>query len=226
MRVIFLFYILVSYAFSIENTLVPFTTDGCSVVPDFKFTDCCVVHDLEYWKGGTWEQRLIADQNLRACIKEKSNAFVASMFYWGVRLGGSPHMLTSYRWGYGWEYLRSYDELSLSEMEQVERLNPQDIFSFPIVLPKKNYSKIPMRHGSYCLDEIYEYINRNYSEEQLEITNIRLSEDAYFKSVRVTLNTKDVLLFTYKLKTWKGCHEPRYLEPSRLYLKVSKSKGY
>jgi hypothetical protein len=48
------------------DTLVPFTSDGCSAFPDGTFAQqqlwlsCCERHDYDYWKGGhlmsVWHQ--------------------------------------------------------------------------------------------------------------------------------------------------------------------------
>ena len=53
---------------SLTTQPVPFTTDGCSLFPDralvgrADWCDCCLAHDLAYWRGGTEEQRLTADR--------------------------------------------------------------------------------------------------------------------------------------------------------------------
>jgi len=53
------------------TVLAPFTTDGCSLFPDRSITgasdwcDCCLAHDLAYWRGGTEEDRLKADRGLK-----------------------------------------------------------------------------------------------------------------------------------------------------------------
>ncbi len=38
-----------------------FTTDGCSMWPNSRFTDICIQHNIMYWKGGTSKERKIAD---------------------------------------------------------------------------------------------------------------------------------------------------------------------
>lgn len=76
-----------------ENSIDPFTTDGCSggmsdgwrylsnVFPSFDnrdgnkplWEDCCVAHDRVYWRGETdkgYMKRKQADLNLRACVVE------------------------------------------------------------------------------------------------------------------------------------------------------------
>src|SRR5882762_2733440 len=58
-----------------EGPLRPFSTDGCSLFPDHSliskadWCQCCVAHDLAYWRGGTADARLKADQELSACVR-------------------------------------------------------------------------------------------------------------------------------------------------------------
>jgi hypothetical protein len=109
-------------ACSASDTLQPFTTDGCSLFPDrapigrADWCHCCIVHDLAYWRGGTSEARLDADEQLKACVHKASgsNALAGIMFA-GVRVGGGPHLPTPYRWGYGWPFGRPYKPLTSVE---------------------------------------------------------------------------------------------------------------
>lgn len=109
------------------DDLAPFTTDGCSDFPDGTpsqqslWLDCCIRHDLAYWKGGTREERLGADQALRECVAQAGEPKIADIMLAGVRMGGSPYFPTSYRWGYGWPYRRGYQPLRNAEKEQVRR---------------------------------------------------------------------------------------------------------
>jgi len=109
------------------DDLAPFTTDGCSDFPDGTpsqqslWLDCCIRHDLAYWKGGTREERLAADQALRQCVAQTGEPKIADIMLAGVRMGGSPYFPTSYRWGYGWPYRRGYQPLNDTEKEQVRR---------------------------------------------------------------------------------------------------------
>lgn len=110
------------------RTLAPFTTDGCSLFPDGTledktlWQDCCIAHDVAYWQGGTKEQRLQADEELRLCIIEVTgDRALAQTVFDGVRAGGSPIYPSWYRWGYGWSYGRMYQPLSEEEQMQVER---------------------------------------------------------------------------------------------------------
>ncbi len=109
--------------------LSPFTTDGCSNFPDHALIgkadwhNCCVVHDLAYWRGGTADERLKADEGLKACVhKATQNGVLASLMYEGVRLGGGAYFYTSYRWAYGWPYGRGYQALTKEEDEQAKTL--------------------------------------------------------------------------------------------------------
>ena len=51
-----------------------FTSDGCSRFPDGTPTQqdlwasCCVQHYKAYWQGGTYDDRVEADQELRRCV--------------------------------------------------------------------------------------------------------------------------------------------------------------
>lgn len=122
------------------NSLHDFTSDGCSMSPDgvfvfikTEFVPCCVQHDVAYWQGGTAQEKLTADQNLRTCIAEKGNRFVAAVYYRGVRLGGLPSLPTGYHWGYGWEKRRLYSPLSQEEkqmaQEKLSRVNWVQIYT-------------------------------------------------------------------------------------------------
>src|SRR6266704_5518251 len=75
-----------------EGSLQPFSTDGCSVFPDRSliskadWCQCCVVHDLAYWRGGTSQARLSADKALSACVlRVTGNRALADLMYAGVR---------------------------------------------------------------------------------------------------------------------------------------------
>src|SRR5690242_11522788 len=89
-----------------HSSIKPFTTDGCSLFPDRSlishkdWCDCCVVHDLAYWRGGTAAQRLDADRALQACVVQTTgDKALAELMFTGVRAGGGPHYFTTYRWG-------------------------------------------------------------------------------------------------------------------------------
>jgi hypothetical protein len=110
------------------DTLKPFTSDGCSYFPNGTFEQnnlwlfCCQQHDFDYWKGGTYQERLDSDKALKACVSDVGKPEIASLMLAGVRVGGTPLLPTTFRWGYGWPYPRFYSELTKSELRQVKEL--------------------------------------------------------------------------------------------------------
>lgn len=113
------------------DKLKSFKSDGCSAFPDGTFAQnklwlsCCQQHDYDYWKGGTYQQRLTSDRELKACVAKVGEPEIALLMLAGVRVGGTPFLPTQFRWGYGWSYPRLYGVLSESELKQVETLKPQ-----------------------------------------------------------------------------------------------------
>ena len=107
------------------KVIKPFTTDGCSSFPDGTLKQknlwlaCCTAHDFAYWQGGTYHERLTADKELQACVAKVGEPAVAMLMLAGVRVGGSPFLPTTFRWGYGWPYPRLYKALSADETAQV-----------------------------------------------------------------------------------------------------------
>ncbi len=78
---------------------------------------------MAYWRGGTIEERELADKRLKECVFDKTqDEILANVMYEGVRLGGSPYFYNWYRWGYGWPYDRKYQALSPVEREEANRL--------------------------------------------------------------------------------------------------------
>ncbi|MDA7746201.1 hypothetical protein N8878_02575 [Psychromonas sp.] len=127
MKIIFFIMIFTLIPINISaDALKPFTSDGCSLFPDgtFKNNDlwwnCCYEHDLKYWQGGTYQQRLDADKELKICVQNVDEAPIALVMLVGVRIGGTPWLPTYFRWGYGWSYPRFYGELTPSELLQVK----------------------------------------------------------------------------------------------------------
>ncbi len=122
--VIFFFLLIPSNASA--GDLQPFTSDGCSAFPDGTIVEkslwrkCCVEHDKAYWAGGSVNMRKQADVALKVCVAQVGEPEIAKLMLAGVRVGGSPYWPTSFRWGYGWPYLRGYKELTAEEKAMVE----------------------------------------------------------------------------------------------------------
>jgi hypothetical protein len=106
----------------------PFTSDGCSAFPNGTFKQqelwlsCCTAHDYAYWQGGTYDERLAADNKLKQCVAKVGEKQIADIMLAGVRVGGSPFWPTQFRWGYGWPYPRFYKALSEHEKQQIHQL--------------------------------------------------------------------------------------------------------
>jgi len=75
-----------------------FKVNGCGSqgkggvdVPDFDFAESCNQHDICYARGGDAEDRKICDEQMYESVKSNSvlGKFGATIYYWGVRLGGS-----------------------------------------------------------------------------------------------------------------------------------------
>lgn len=105
----------------LANDLKPFTSDGCSAFPNGTlqeqslWANCCIRHDLAYWQGGTYQQRVEADEALQACVAKVGEGSIADLMLAGVRVGGSPYWPTPFRWGYGWSYGRGYQPVTETE---------------------------------------------------------------------------------------------------------------
>ena len=118
--------------------LKPFASDGCSLFPDRAYINkkdwctCCVAHDLAYWRGGSAEQRLRADEALRDCVlKATNNKVLAELMFVGVRSGGGPYFFTPYRWAYGWKFGRAYLPLNTDETELTDRFTAEYLAKNP-----------------------------------------------------------------------------------------------
>lgn len=125
MKYFFLALLLGLAATTRADEIAPFTSDGCSSFPDGTPKDqalwlnCCIKHDLAYWKGGTHQERLDADLELEHCVAQAGEPDIAKLMLQGVRAGGSPFFPTPYRWGYGWPFGRGYQALTADEKAQV-----------------------------------------------------------------------------------------------------------
>ena len=87
-----------------------FKSDGCTMFPNNDYLDCCVQHDLAYFKGGSWKERWRADGRLKQCVAAKNGWWhkpVATIMWAGVRIGGVPFLPTPFRWGFGKHQLKN-----------------------------------------------------------------------------------------------------------------------
>ena len=94
---------------TLEDTPPGFISDGCSHFFDGDYRDCCVEHDLDYYKGGSFKERRASDKRLYRCVKRRKgwrNRFRASIMYLGVRAVGVSFLPTPFRWGFGRNQLK------------------------------------------------------------------------------------------------------------------------
>lgn len=124
-KTLFIFLTCLTISLNAEE-IKPFTSDGCSAFPDGTFEQndlwlkCCTEHDIAYWKGGTYQQRKLADESLKQCVANVGKPAIAQLMLAGVRVGGTPYLPFTFRWGYGWSYLRGYKALTEEEQNMVQ----------------------------------------------------------------------------------------------------------
>lgn len=134
-----LIFLLLTSFWAQATELRPFESDGCTMSPDgtlrdrTKWKECCVAHDLRLWGGGTKDERIQADLDLRACMNEKAGARIAKIFWLGVKLGShSPIKLPNKQWGNAWYENSGYRALSAEEIDQLI-LNIQEFDISPLI---------------------------------------------------------------------------------------------
>lgn len=153
---IFLFLITLQnvHAASVNNTLKPFETDGCTLFVDGTasrpglWRHCCVEHDMRYWFGGDSTDLDRTDLRLKACVKEVAGSVWATLIYDGVRAGHSSPVKNKTAWGWGWMNARANTKLNADEtiyiIEELRRL-PYDHETIEIFIArnfKQNYVEI------------------------------------------------------------------------------------
>ena len=74
-----------------------------------RWHECCVIHDKAYYYGGTKQEKKQADKALSQCVsKVVGNKFLGKAMQLAVKIGGSPYLPTSYRWGYGEDFREDF----------------------------------------------------------------------------------------------------------------------
>lgn len=105
----------------------PFSSDICSMAPDglpfvSSWSRCCIEHDVEYWIGGSIEDKEKADNVLQSCIAKTFTPLIGKLYRWGVDIGGAPSLPTTWRWGYGHSFSKpSWHARSPSEIELIQK---------------------------------------------------------------------------------------------------------
>ncbi|MGE3611564.1 MAG: FAD-binding oxidoreductase [Bacteriovoracaceae bacterium] len=125
-----------------------FYSDGCSMYPDDEkiggktsWIHCCFVHDIAYWMGGTSEQRMDADLELKQCVSQVTSKAHGEIVFLGVRMGGGPNTKLPWRWGYGLTNYTGYRELTDQDKEAIEKKYESVLDAFKFYRPSLNESQ-------------------------------------------------------------------------------------
>jgi len=207
-----------------NNELNAFTTDGCSTIPNGSILNCCKVHDLAYWQGGTAEQKEQADQGLRLCVTETTHMpNWAATVYAGVHMFGGPLTHRTYRWGYGWKYMRPYAPLTDEEMAAVQSLMPEDVLAVPVTVPHSAPLPLPAMHGDHCTDKVFACLEKiGQSTGQLSAFGWRKEKD--YGNGHYTLispNQKLAFKIDFLGKSIENCSKPAYKSDDLDRIRVS-----
>lgn len=172
LSLLFSFQALSDEARTFENQLLPFTSDGCSRFPDAigntDWSECCVVHDVAYWQGGTAQQRAAADEELQQCVSKKAGSLLGELMKLGVRPGGMESLPTSWHWGYGWVLDRGYNPLSNLDKAKVEHwLSQVDWANLPIISNPSIRTRASVV-GDYCIDEALWRIAQTLDQDRIQ----------------------------------------------------------
>lgn len=102
------------------SDLKPFTTDGCSGGMSFlwkkvlgrvpPWEEECIEHDRAYHRGGSAKDRHDADLDLAEGVLRKGYPITGTLMYYAVRVGGHPIFPLPWRWAYGREHRRGYQD--------------------------------------------------------------------------------------------------------------------
>lgn len=117
--------------------LTPFVSDGCSSSPDgfvegAELLECCLIHDVQYWKGGTLEEKQQADAEFKMCLDKRTFPWMAQIYYQSVKVGGDADLGAPWAWGYGWKPLREYSPLTAEEKQSVQQMSPNLSVAVPL----------------------------------------------------------------------------------------------
>ena len=98
--------ILATLVLAAAMTLPPadFRSDGCTLWFDGNYYECCEAHDLDYWLGGSYADRLVSDAKLARCVARKGHPFMGWLMHEFVRPLGTCWIPWSHRWGAGWSW--------------------------------------------------------------------------------------------------------------------------
>ncbi len=120
---IFTLVFLLTFSATAKASLKDFETDGCTYFVDgtpknpSQWKECCTIHDMRYWFGGSLADQDVADLRLKSCVEKKSSAITAEAMYRAVRLGHYSPIKNKHAWSWGWITPRKRIPLNLEESE-------------------------------------------------------------------------------------------------------------
>lgn len=109
------------------SQLRPFETDYCTNYAEGTrsqpelWKHCCLIHDLNFWAGGTKQDRYDADWGLRHCVEESGAYYRARLIYYAVRAGSySPIKFPDKKWNNGWKERPDFQALTQEDIDIIE----------------------------------------------------------------------------------------------------------
>lgn len=126
MKKLFLVLALLITNLASANQLKPFVTDYCTMFADGTLAkpglwkNCCLLHDIHYWYGGTEKDMDQTDLKLKSCVNEVAGSTWANLIYSGVRAGHHSPVKNIHKWNWGWETKRDNNELNAQEIIYVQ----------------------------------------------------------------------------------------------------------
>ncbi|MFG1482727.1 hypothetical protein ABMA79_11960 [Halobacteriovorax sp. HFRX-2_2] len=172
---------------NVDNYLRPFQTDGCSSIsPQGTFNapklwqHCCVEHDVSYWMGGTLMEKIKADEELKQCVSDVFSSIFGKAMQVAVYIGGNPSFHTGYAWGYGWNHIRGYHDLSTQDKYEISKKMPEDPQGQEIVELGFDKERIPLKNDNLCLEEVNDFLEKRIKKK----VNINVIEeiDTFFST--------------------------------------------
>jgi len=91
---------------------------------------------------------------------------ISWLMYVGVRIGGSSHYATTFRWGYGWNYQRPNEPLSNSEKALVKTLFPtKEEIENPKIESPGLFASFPGNLLSPAVDKISMFLEKKWGKK-------------------------------------------------------------
>ncbi len=123
--ILFILFLTSNHVFA--ESLTRFQTDYCTNYPEGTpsqpnlWKNCCLMHDLFFWAGGTKNEREETDHGLFNCVLNTGSPVNARIIYYGVRFGSmSPIKYPDKKWNNGWRSRPDFQALTMKDVEKIE----------------------------------------------------------------------------------------------------------